>query len=110
MMCTYNVRMNSIHTNLTSSGNSVAVRLPKQLLEMSGLRGAVKLEAKEGQIVISNADDIHAGWDVQIKSLCQAHGDPSGEFKDLYQTDDLGALPWDGPSFEQWQKSNEKLS
>ncbi len=49
--------MNAINTSLTTSGNSVAVRLPKELLRMSGLGNKVKLEARQGKIIISRASN-----------------------------------------------------
>ncbi len=108
----YNVRMNAINTTLTTSGNSVAVRLPKELLKMSGLSSKVKLEAKQGKIIISKSTNVHDGWGAQIKALVAVNGDPSQEFGDMKAStlDGLENLPWDGPSFEEWQKDNAKLS
>ena len=78
---------------------------------MSGLGNKVKLEAKPGQIIISKASNPRQDWDKQIKSLI-AQDDPSAEFGDLAMTanDGLEALPWDGPTFEEWQKANAKIS
>lgn len=66
--------MNKITTSLTTSGNSVAVRLPKELLQMSGLTKRVTLQAKKGQIIISRASNPRAGWQEQIKKEIAAHG------------------------------------
>ena len=104
--------MNAINTTLTTSGNSVAVRLPKELLKMSGLGSRVKLEARKGKIIISKSTDVHDGWGAQIKMLIAANGDPSQEFGEMKTVtlDGLEELPWDGPTFEEWQKNNAKLS
>jgi len=103
--------MNAINTTLTTSGNSVAVRLPKDLLRMSGLGDKVKLEAKQGKIIISKVSNPRKEWGKQIKALV-ALGDPAKEFEDLEVTasDGLNSLPWDGPTFEDWQRDNAKLS
>jgi antitoxin component of MazEF toxin-antitoxin module len=100
--------MSSINTSLTTSGNSVAVRLPKELLRMSGLGNKVKLEARQGKIIISKASNPREGWGAQIKALVMANGDPTEEFRYASQAenDGLTDLPWDGPSFEDWQKKN----
>jgi antitoxin component of MazEF toxin-antitoxin module len=74
---TYNVRMNAINTTLTTSGNSVAVRLPQQLLKMSGLTDRVRLEARQGKIIISKAVSPREGWRQQIEEEVSAHGMPS---------------------------------
>jgi antitoxin component of MazEF toxin-antitoxin module len=104
--------MNAINTTLTTSGNSVAVRLPKGLLRMSGLGNKVKLEARQGKIIISKATETRMGWDAQIAKLIAEHGDPSQEFSNMNAAnqDGLEDLAWDGPSFEEWQKNNANLS
>lgn len=102
----------TINTKLTTSGNSVAVRLPKELLRMSGLGEMVKLEAKKGKIIISKNANPREGWTSQIKSLMETGKDPTQEFDDMKgaSADGLDNLPWDGPSFEDWQKTHAKLS
>jgi antitoxin component of MazEF toxin-antitoxin module len=104
--------MNTINTTLTTSGNSVAVRLPKELLRMSGLGSNVTLEAKQGKIIISKPTNTRANWAAQIKTLVATEGEPTREFNDLSVAthDDFEDLPWDGPSFEDWQTTNAKLS
>ena len=104
--------MNAINTTLTTSGNSVAVRLPKDLLRMSGLGTNVTLEAKQGKIIISKVVNHRANWAAQISALVAAVGDSAQEFSDmdLAANDGLDDLPWDGPSFEDWQKNHANLS
>ncbi|MEO6761488.1 MAG: AbrB/MazE/SpoVT family DNA-binding domain-containing protein [Candidatus Saccharimonadales bacterium] len=69
--------MNTISTNLTTSGNSVAVRLPKELLRMSGLSNRVTLEAKQGKIIISNPVNVREGWEQQIEAEITTNGLPT---------------------------------
>jgi antitoxin component of MazEF toxin-antitoxin module len=101
--------MNVIDTTLTTSGNSVAVRLPKELLKMSGLGHNVTLEAREGQIIISKAKNPREGWEEQIEALVGTEGDPSRGFDDMKvaENDGLEDLPsWNGPTYEEWLKDN----
>ena len=104
----------TIKTTLTTSGNSVAVRLPKSLLQMSGLKDKVLLQVKNGKIIISKPSNPREGWDKQIKAMVEKYGDPSEEFADMdaLSNDGLDNLPWDGPTYEDWLKSNgdSKLS
>jgi antitoxin component of MazEF toxin-antitoxin module len=110
--CAYNVRMNQINTTLTTSGNSVAVRLSKEMLRISGLGNNVTLEARQGKIIISKATNPRENWESQIQKLISDIGDPTTEFKnmDVASQDGLEDLAWDGPTFENWQKNNAKLS
>jgi hypothetical protein len=79
---------------------------------MSGLGNKVKLEARQGKIIISKVTNARAGWDTQIEKLASEKGDPSDEFKDMNvaEHDGLEDMVWDGPSFEEWQRNNAKLS
>jgi antitoxin MazE len=99
--------MNAINTTLTTSGNSVAVRLPKSLLQMSGLGNRVQLEARQGKIIISKVTSVREGWSAQIKALVASGGDPAAEFNDMSAADNDGLkeLPWEGLSFEDWRKN-----
>lgn len=104
--------MTSIQTKLTTSGNSVAVRLPKELLKMSGLGERVTLEARRGKIIISKSLSPRTGWQEQIREMVAEEGDPSVEFGDMQgaSRDGLDDAPWEGPCFEEWQKSHDKIS
>ncbi len=111
VQCTY---MATIDTSLTTSGNSAAVRLPRELLRMSGIssNSKVKIEAKKGKIIISKSASVRSGWAEQIKELLKSDKDPTQKFKDmeLAAQDGLDDLTWNGPSFEEWQRANDKLS
>jgi antitoxin MazE len=61
--------MTTITTKLIKDGNSTAVRLPKTFLEMSGLSGAVQLNAQRGKITIVKAKTPRAGWDQKISQI-----------------------------------------
>lgn len=89
--CGYNVTtMASITTKLVKDGNSTAVRIPKALLEMSGLSGVVEIEAKKGVVTIKETKSPRAGWEDAIKQnpVCT----PDAELADW---DDLAEDPLD---------------
>ena len=106
--------MTSINTVLTTSGNSVALRLPQNLLRMSGLNGnsKVMVSAKNNQIIITKSTSPREGWEDKIEALMHLHGDPSKEFEDMKiaDNDGLDDLPWEGPSYEEWKKAHDGLS
>ncbi|MDZ7780399.1 MAG: AbrB/MazE/SpoVT family DNA-binding domain-containing protein [Gemmatimonadota bacterium] len=49
-------------TRIIRIGNSRGVRIPKVLLEESGLDGDVELRASEGKILIERPPEARAGW------------------------------------------------
>lgn len=99
--------MNTINTTLTTSGNSVAVRLPKELLKMSGLTNRVTLAVNDGKIIIGSAERARETWGEQIKAMTATHADPMNEFVDMdtANVDGLEDLPWDGIPYDDWQSS-----
>jgi antitoxin component of MazEF toxin-antitoxin module len=103
--------MNAISSTLTTSGNSVAVRLPKQLLQISGLKGRVSLSAKDGEIVIKKQSGVRDGWEDKIKSLIEQGALDDDDFSDMSAAslDGLSELDWDGVSYEEWLKNGHKL-
>ena len=61
--------MTTIATKLIRDGNSVAVRLPKTVLAMSGLRDDVQMEVRKGQITLRSAHKARSGWKEQIAKV-----------------------------------------
>ena len=55
-------------------GNSQGIRIPKPLLEQSGLGDEVELEVLPDQIVIRAASRARAGWDEAFRAMA-AEGD-----------------------------------
>ena len=62
-------------TRIVRIGNSQGVRIPRPLLEQSGLGDEVELEVQDGQIVI-RAVQRHprAGWEADFQRMAE-HGD-----------------------------------
>ena len=58
--------MTDMTTKLVKDGNSMAIRLPKQVITMSVLSGLVKLSVKRGQITIRTPDNPRHDWSSQI--------------------------------------------
>jgi len=61
--------MATITTKLVKDGNSVAVRIPKTALIMSGLHDDVQMEVVSGRITLTAARTPRAGWEEQIKQV-----------------------------------------
>lgn len=56
-------------------GNSHGIRIPKVLLEDSGITGEVDLELHPDGILIRNAQQPRAGWDEAFKSMAENEDD-----------------------------------
>jgi antitoxin component of MazEF toxin-antitoxin module len=77
--------MTTLTTKLVPDGNSMAIRLPKQVLIMSGLSGVVQLSVRRGQVTIRTPRNPREGWSQQIKREVAANGLP-------IMTDDYGDM------------------
>jgi antitoxin MazE len=75
-------------------GNSHGIRIPKPLLEQSGLRDEVELEVHARQIIIRAADQPRAGWDAAFRAMAEAGDDA------LLDPEMAGSPEWDE---EEWE-------
>lgn len=65
--------MTTVMTKLVKDGNSVAVRLPKTVLVMSGLHDDVQMEVRRGQIVLRSASKPRASWKQRMEEVAAAN-------------------------------------
>jgi len=55
-------------------GNSRGIRIPKSVIELCQLHGAVDLIVQQGQLVVRSAAKARAGWDQAFEQM-HRHGD-----------------------------------
>ena len=56
-------------------GNSQGIRIPKVLLEESGLKGEVDLEIHAEGVLIRNIEKPRAGWDEAFRTMAENEDD-----------------------------------
>jgi antitoxin MazE len=61
-------------TQIIQIGNSQGIRIPKTLLEDSGIRGSVDLELHPDGILIRNAERPRSGWEEAFKQMAENDG------------------------------------
>ena len=74
-------------TRLVKIGNSQGVRIPKALLEQTGLRGEVTLEVADDSIVIRPVRKPREGWEAAFTQMA-AQGDDRLLDEDLHDLPD----------------------
>lgn len=62
-------------TRIVRIGNSQGVRIPKPLIEASGLSEEVELEVQDGAILIRSAGRPRAGWESAFARMSAAGDD-----------------------------------
>ena len=75
-------------------GNSKGLRIPKPILEQTGIVDDVEIEVEKNQIIIRPVKDVRDGWDDAFKLMGQKGDD------DLIIEDDNISHSWDE---EEWQ-------
>lgn len=85
-----------MRTRIVQIGNSQGIRIPKLLLEESGLSGEVDISVQAGTIVIAAASQPRQGWD-EAYSRMAAHGDD-----ELLDADAATSGAFDAESWE-WE-------
>lgn len=82
-----------VRTRIIRIGNSQGIRIPKSLLEQSGLNGEVELVVEHNKIIIYAAESPRRHWEEAFAAMAQ-HGD------DVLLDPDVIEAEWDQ---EEWQ-------
>ena len=53
---------NVFKTRIVQVGNSQGIRLPKAMIELSGIKEHIEIEVKDRQIIITAASKARVGW------------------------------------------------
>ena len=56
-------------------GNSQGVRIPKPILEQTGIIEDVELEVEKNQIIIRSISNPRVGWDLAFKTMAENDDD-----------------------------------
>ncbi len=75
-------------------GNSKGLRIPKPILEQTGITDDVEIEVEKNRIIIRPVKDVRDGWDDAFKLMGQKGDD------ELIIEDDNISHSWDE---EEWQ-------
>jgi antitoxin MazE len=75
-------------------GNSQGIRIPKPILEQTGIMEDVELEVEKNQIIIRPISKIRAGWENAFKTMAE-----KGDDELIHETANI-SHSWDE---EEWQ-------
>jgi antitoxin MazE len=81
-------------TRIVKIGNSQGIRIPKPLLDQTGLGEEVELEMHRNQIVIRPVYRARYGWESQFKAMAEQGDDK------LLNGDVLTLTTWDEDEWE----------
>jgi antitoxin MazE len=64
-----------MRVHIVKAGNSWGLRIPRALLEQTGLRGAVEITAREGCLVVGPAHQPRAAWEARFREISRRGDD-----------------------------------
>ena len=62
-------------TKLIQIGNSRGIRIPKALIEQSGLVEEVDLKVEKHQIIIKSVNKVRSGWEQAFQTMAEQGDD-----------------------------------
>ncbi|WP_204141649.1 AbrB/MazE/SpoVT family DNA-binding domain-containing protein [Halomicronema sp. CCY15110] len=74
-----------VRTRLVKIGNSQGVRIPKMLLEQSGIQEDIEIEVQGDCLTIRTAQSARLGWDEAFVEMAEHQDDEL--FDEVNQTD-----------------------
>jgi antitoxin MazE len=83
-----------MRARIVKIGNSQGVRIPKPILEQTGIMEDVELEVEKNQIIIRPISKPRAGWDTAFKTMAEKDDDQL-----IHETENI-LHSWDE---EEWQ-------
>ena len=83
-----------MRAHIVRIGNSQGIRIPKPLLDQTGIKDDVELEVDKTRIIIRPISNPRSGWDNAFKAMAQNRDDLLIEGKDNI------SHSWDD---EEWQ-------
>lgn len=83
-----------MRARIVKIGNSQGIRLPKSLLEQTGLSGEVELIVEERQITIRPYCHERAGWDRAFRQMAEQQDDRLLDPDKLSDTWDENEWQW----------------
>ncbi len=82
----------SIKGRVIKVGNSQGIRIPKLLLEQSGIQENVEIEVRDNQLIITAAPRSRVGWAEAFAEMANNHDD--------VLLDDTTTTLWDETEWE----------
>tara|TARA_R110002049_G_scaffold176013_1_gene343240 strand:- start:120 stop:377 length:258 start_codon:yes stop_codon:yes gene_type:complete len=62
-------------TKIIKIGNSQGVRIPKPIIEESGLEGEIELLLRDNEIILKAIEEPRVGWDSSFKKMADQKED-----------------------------------
>jgi len=62
-------------TKVIKIGNSRGIRIPKSIIDQSGIKNEVELEVKDDTIIIKSLSSVRQNWDIAFQKMAKKNDD-----------------------------------
>jgi len=62
-------------TKVVKIGNSRGIRIPKSIIDQSGIKNEVELEVKDDKIIIKSLSEIRKNWNLAFQKMSKSNDD-----------------------------------
>jgi antitoxin MazE len=84
----------AMKTKLIRIGNSQGVRIPKPLIEESGLTEEIEMILRDNEIVLRSAETIRKSWEASFKKIAEQGDDALLDQKEIEKPSEWDEAEW----------------
>lgn len=84
----------TMKTKLIRIGNSQGVRIPKPLIEESGLEGEIEMILRDNEIILRPAEECRSGWDEVFEEMAGQGDDRLLDREDIERPSEWDESEW----------------
>lgn len=81
-------------TKLIRIGNSQGVRIPKPLIEESGLSEEIEMILRDNEIILRSAEEVRENWDEAFEDMARKEDDLLLDQKDIEEPSKWDETEW----------------
>ena len=98
--CNYTInsislKSDSMKTKIIRIGNSQGVRIPKPLIEESGLSGEIEMILRDDEIILRSAEEKRKGWNEAFERMAREGDDQLLDREEVEQPSDWDERDWE---------------
>ncbi|CAN5233379.1 hypothetical protein BH23BAC3_BH23BAC3_06930 [soil metagenome] len=81
-------------TKIIRIGNSQGVRIPKPLIEQSGLTEEIEMILRDNEIVLRSAETTRKNWEAAFEKMAEQEDDALMDQKEIEKPSDWDEAEW----------------
>jgi len=81
-------------TKIIRIGNSQGVRIPKPLIEESGLTGEIEMILRDNEIVLRSAETVRKDWEASFEKMAEQGDDALMDQKEIEKPSEWDEAEW----------------